>query len=104
MKYTYDPATGMPEFPDLDQEFEVTLTRRDLERLSISVQTCLDRLRQDMASTRHGHPSNEPAAHGLLNTLARLSQEASRQYWRLHGHPENWQYRHTPTTHKGENQ
>ena len=92
MKYTYDPATGMPDLPDLDQEFEVTLTRRDLERLSISVQTCLDDLREHMTSTRH-YPSSEAAAHGLLNTLARLSQEASRQYWRLHGHPENWQYR-----------
>ena len=104
MKYTYDPATGMPEFRELDQEFEVTLTRRDLERLSVSVQTCLDLIRQSMASTRHGMASDEPAAHGLLATLHALSHEASRSYWRTWGHPENWKYRYTPTAYQGENQ
>jgi hypothetical protein len=104
MKYTYDPATGMPDLTELEQAFEVTLTRRELNNLILCVSQSLDRIRQDMGSTRHGMPSDEPAAYGLLHTLQALSHEAARNYWRVWGHPENWRYRHTPTAYQGENQ
>lgn len=103
MKYTYDPATCMPDLPDLDQEFEVTLTRRDLETLMIAVQSSLDGLRYKAAKDGDTCPSFEGAVHGYLNALGRLSHDAHRQYWRLHGHPENWPNHHKSTNQEGEN-
>lgn len=103
MKYTYDAKTGMPEFSELEQEFEVTLTRREINNLILCVSQSLDRIREQMRSTRHGMPSDEPAAYALLHTLQALSHEAARNYWKFHGHPENWQYRNQPTAYQGEN-